>query len=68
MRLQNCLVRNPELAEQLYLAASEIVDDFDDYGAVLQGNQHGKYDRGTAVEKLRAARDAIASVLQTSVS
>ncbi len=53
------LAEHPEKLSELYLAASEIVDDFSDYGAVLQANSEGEYDGTTAIEKLRIARDEI---------
>ena len=67
MKLTECLALNVDLANQLYLAASEIVDDFDDYGPVLQANEDGQYDASTAIEKLRAARAAILDSLRSSV-
>ena len=68
MHLKECLAANPELATALYLAASEVVDDFDDYGPVLQANVDGKYDPSTAVERLREARSAVLSAMRASVS
>lgn len=67
MKLEACLAASPELATALYVAASEIVDDFDDYGPVLQANEHGSYDASTAIEKLREARSAVLSAMRASV-
>lgn len=53
------LTEHPEKLADLYLAASEIVDDFNDYGPVLQANDDGAYDSTTAIENLRKARDEI---------
>ena len=53
------LAEHPEKLSELYLAASEVVDDFADYGAALQANANGAYDETSAIEKLRRARDEI---------
>ncbi len=58
-RILAYLAEHPEKLNELYLAASEIVDDFDDYGATLQANADGAYDATSAIEKLRRARDEI---------
>ncbi len=53
------LVRHPDLVAELYYAASEIVDDFDDWGPVIQANEESVYDESTTIQKLRAARAAL---------
>ena len=53
------LAANPEALRDLYLAASEIVDDFDDYGPVLQATEDGDYDAGTAIGRLKTVRNGI---------
>ena len=53
------LAVHPELAAELYLLASEIVDDFEDYGPVLQANEDGVYDEATAINRLQSVRNAL---------
>ena len=53
------LAEHPDMLKELYLAASEIVDDFDDFGETLQANIDGEYDESSPVQKLRKARDEI---------
>ena len=53
------LAADLELAFAFYCAASEIVDDFEDYGPQLMGTEAGEYDERTPVGKLQAARNAI---------
>jgi hypothetical protein len=53
------LAQHPDLVAELYYAASEIVDDFDDWGPVIQANENSVYDDSTTIEHLRAARAAI---------
>lgn len=50
---------DPDTAFELLVMASEIVDDFDDYGPVIQADEQGEYTPRTAIERLRAARDRI---------
>ena len=52
------------MAAELYYAASEIVDDFDDYGPVIQANIDGEYDDSTAIVQLRNARAAIIEAIR----
>ncbi len=58
-RIPEALAKDPELARGLYLLASEIIDDFLDYGPVLQANENGEYDESTAIKRLEAVRDQI---------
>jgi hypothetical protein len=37
------VAENPELAFEFYCMASEVVDDFEEYGPVLQADQEGAY-------------------------
>jgi len=53
------LAEHPEMLKELYLASSEIVDDFDEYGETLQASVDGEYDETSPIEKLRKARDQI---------
>ena len=47
------LASSDELLLDLYLAASEICDDFEDYGPVLQAGDDGEYDESTAIARLK---------------
>jgi len=57
---------HPRTAEELYLSASEIVDDFEDFGPVLQASEDGKYDGSTALGRLRAVRNSIIEALESA--
>jgi hypothetical protein len=57
---------HPEIAKELYLWASEIVDDFDDYGPVVQSDEEGHYDESTTLGKLRIVRDSIVTAIEDS--
>jgi hypothetical protein len=67
-RLEVYLAAQPHLAALLYLAASEIVDDFEDYGPVLQATSSGLYDESTAIRRLQKVRDEIISALQSAAA
>jgi hypothetical protein len=56
--------QHPEVAKELYYWASEIVDDFDDYGPILQSNEVGEYDESTTLGRLRTVRDSIIAFLE----
>jgi hypothetical protein len=58
-RINQVLLQNPRLLEELYLTASEIVDDFEDYGPVLQANENSIYDENTVIRKLQAVRNEL---------
>jgi hypothetical protein len=58
-RIAAVLGAHPELAASFYHAASEIADDFEDYGGALQANDNGEYDAGTAIQRLRAVREEV---------
>lgn len=55
----SALASSDALLLDLYLAASEICDDFEDYGPVLQGDENGAYGESTAIARLTAARNAL---------
>lgn len=59
LRIARILPDDPDLAFEFYAMASEIVDDFDDYGPVIQSDEDGKYSPETVIERLRCARDEI---------
>lgn len=45
--------------QELYRAACEIINDFDNYGEVLQADINGKYSKEATIERLRTAVEAI---------
>ena len=53
----------PDLAEEFYLSASELLHDFDEFGPVVQSNEDGQYDESTEIEKLRQAYNEIAPLI-----
>lgn len=57
--LARILADDPKLAVELYTMASEIVDDFDDFGPVIQADENGDYSAATTIGRLRRARDEI---------
>jgi hypothetical protein len=65
MKLDDLFRARPALATELYLAASEIVDDFQDYGSVIQANVEGKYDGTTTIRRLALVRDRIIDLLRS---
>jgi len=64
--LEDLFSLHPRIAAELYLWASEIVDDFEDYGPVLQSADNGKYDDSTALGRLRIVRNSIIQALETT--
>jgi hypothetical protein len=60
------LAADLELAFAFYCAASEIVDDFEDYGPQLMGSEDGEYDDSTPIGKLQSARNVIIERLQAA--
>ena len=68
MTLDNRFLQQPLLATELYLAASEIVDDFEDYGPVLQANADGSYDESTVIGRLILARNRVLAALRSAQS
>jgi len=63
-QIMQALADNPELATRFYWWASEIVDDYEDYGPMLQANENGEYDDETTIIKLRNARNALIEYMQ----
>lgn len=53
----------PDLAEEFYLSASELLHDFDVYGPAVQANELGEYDETTEIEKLRVAYDGLSALI-----
>ena len=64
LQLARCFADHPELAFEFYCCASEVVDDFVDYGPVIQANEDGEYDERTAIARLQRARDEVISILR----
>jgi len=60
------LANDLELAFEFYCAASEIVDDFEDYGPQLAGTEAGEYDDSTPIGRLQSARSIIIERLQAA--
>jgi len=58
-RFAAILATRPDLAFDFYRAASEIVDDFEEWGPVLQANENGEYDADTAIKRLQVLRNEI---------
>jgi hypothetical protein len=67
-QLADLFANNPQLAFDFYRAASEIVDDFEEFGSVLQANDAGDYDETTAIGKLQALRNEIIALSRASNS
>ena len=65
-QIADILAKNPDLAFDFYCAASEIVDDFEDYGPVLQANDDSVYDETCTIIKLRALRAEILRISQAT--
>jgi len=58
-RVAKALGENPEIAFEFYCMASEIVDDFEDYGPVLQADENSEYTEDTPIRRLQAARNSL---------
>ena len=56
-RVARVLGEHPMLALEFYSMASEVVDDFEDYGPVLQGDENGSYSGATVIRRLQVARN-----------
>jgi len=63
-RVSKALAENPELAFEFYCMASEVVDDFEDYGPILQADEDGAYSDETTIRRLQAARNRVIELLQ----
>lgn len=63
LRVAKVLGENPELAFEFYCMASEVVDDFEDYGPVLQADEHGAYSDETTIKRLQAARNSLIELI-----
>ncbi len=50
---------DPVAAFELVCMASNLVDDFDDYGPVIQADEDGTYSPDTSIQRLRHARDRL---------
>lgn len=65
-RCISALATGDDLLLDLYLAASELCDDFEDYGPLLQANLDGVYDEATAIIRLKSVRDQLKQRLAAS--
>jgi hypothetical protein len=63
-RIAKVLGEHPDLALELYCTASEVADDFGDYGPVLQADEAGIYSNSTAIIRLTQARDRVIKKLR----
>ena len=63
-RIARVLGENSELAFEFYCMASEIVEDFEDWGPMIRANEAGGYDARTTISRLRVARDKIIELEQ----
>jgi hypothetical protein len=48
---------NPDLTFEFYCMASEIVDDFEDDGPLLQCDENAEYGERTPIRRLQAVRN-----------
>ena len=65
-RLIRAFAADPDAAVEFYIAASEILNDFEHWGPVIQANEDGVYDDSTEIVKLRLAYERISSLLAES--
>ena len=63
-RVAQVLGHDPDLAFEFYCMASEIVDDFEDYGSALQADEDGEYSDGTTIARLRVARNCLIELIR----
>lgn len=66
IRTARVLAENPELAFELYCQASEIVDDFEDYGPMLQADEDGEYTEETTLRRLEKVRNELRALIRES--
>ena len=64
VQMARAFAADPQLAFDFYCAASAIVDDFEEWGPVLQANEGGEYDDTAAIVRLRAIRAEILGHLE----
>jgi len=57
-KLARILANDPQLAFDFYCAASEIVDEFEDYDGFMP-NENGLFDGTTAIKRLTASRNEL---------
>ena len=65
-RLIRAFAADPDAAVEFYIAASEVLNDFEHWGPVFQANEDGVYDDSTEIVKLRLAYERISSLLAES--
>lgn len=62
-RLVEAFRAHPQLALEFYCMASEVVDDFEDYGPALQADSTGTYTDQTVIRRLQVARNELVRLL-----
>jgi hypothetical protein len=62
-KIAKALAKNPDLAFQFYCMASEIVDDFEDYGPTLQADEKGEYTEVTVIKRLQRVRKELMGLI-----
>ncbi len=62
-RVVRAFAADPEAAAELYISASEIINDFEHWGPVIQANEDGVYDDSTEIVKLRLAYERISAII-----
>lgn len=65
-KIANVLGSRPDLAAEFYCMASEVVDDFEDYGPVIQADENGEYTDSTTIGRLRMARNQLVELMRNS--
>lgn len=65
-KITRILGSHPDLAFEFYCMASEIVDDFEDYGSVTQADDDGEYTDETTIGRLRLARNRLVEIMRNS--
>ena len=58
LKLAHILAKDPQLAFDFYRAASEVVDDFEDYDGIMP-NDEGVFDETTAIKRLMELRNQL---------
>lgn len=65
-KVSRVLASNPDLAFDLYCQASEIVDDFEDYGPMLQADEDGNYTEETTLRRLERVRNELRTLIRAA--
>lgn len=62
-RVVRAFAADPEAAAEFYMSASELLNDFEHWGPVIQVNEDGVYDDSTEIVKLRLAYERISAII-----